>query len=88
MLLVTEGKRKVNQLGYSKRTHEYVYFHNGIEVWREKGNEDLLNYFEEVRAGEHLLKDSDIKDNPIWKKYGESCQKFELEELKGVRLCR
>ena len=27
MYLVTEGKRKENQLGYAPKTHEYVYLH-------------------------------------------------------------
>lgn len=80
MLLVTEGKRKVNQLGYNKKTQEYVYFHKGVEVWREKGDESLLNYFNEVRADIRMFKDEDIKDNLIWKKYSDSCFEFERKE--------
>ena len=45
MYLVTEGKRKENQLGYVPKTHEYVYLHHGKEVWREKGDKELLDYF-------------------------------------------
>ena len=36
MYLVTEGKRKENQLGYAPKTQEYVCFHHGKEIWREK----------------------------------------------------
>ena len=36
MYLVTEGKRKENQLGYAPKTHEYVYLHYGKEVWRKR----------------------------------------------------
>ncbi len=80
MYLVTEGKRKENQLGYDKKTQEYVYFHHGKEVWREKGDEALLNYFNEVRAGIRVFEDKDIETNPIWKRYSESCFEFERKE--------
>jgi hypothetical protein len=79
MLLVTEGKRKVNQLGYNKKTQEYVYFHKGVEVWREKGDESLLNYFNEVRANFNFNEEV-IKDNPVWQKYCQSCDEFEKKE--------
>ena len=80
MYLVTEGKRKENQLGYNKKTQEYVYLHLGKEVWREKGDEALLNYFNEVRAGVRMLEEKDIETNPIWKRYSESCFEFEKKE--------
>ncbi len=80
MYLVTEGKHKENQLGYDKKTQEYVYFHRGKEAWREKGDETLLNYFNEVRADIHMLEDKDIETNPIWKRYGDSCFEFERKE--------
>lgn len=77
MLLVTEGKRKENQLGYNKKTQEYVYFHHGKEVWREKGDITLFDYFNQVRANIRTFQEDDIKDNPIWKKYDTSCTEFE-----------
>lgn len=80
MLLVTEGKRKENQLGYAPKTKEYVYYHYGKEIWREKGDTALLDYFNEVRAGIRMFEDEDIKDNQIWKKYSESCFEFERKE--------
>ena len=80
MYLVTEGKRKENQLGYAPRTKEYVYFHNGKEIWREKGDSSLFDYFNEVRGG-RLFRDEEIKDNPIWQKYDESCFAFQKQEL-------
>ena len=66
MYLVTEGKRKENQLGYNKKTQEYVYLHLGKEIWREHGDEDLLNYFNEVRAGIRVFEDKDIENNTVW----------------------
>jgi len=45
MLLVTQGKGKINQLGFDKKTSEYVYFHKGREIWREKGDNGLLVNF-------------------------------------------
>ena len=80
MLLVTEGKRKENQLGYAPKTSEYVYYHYGKEIWREKGDRSLLDYFNEVRAGIRMFNDEDIKDNPIWQKYDGSCFEFERKE--------
>lgn len=79
MLLVTEGKRKVNQLGYDKKTQEYVYIHKGKEIWREKGDINLLTYFNEVRGG-RLFEDEEIENNPIWQKYCNSCSEFEMKE--------
>ena len=73
MLLVTQGKGRVNQLGYNKKTHEYVYFHKGVEVWREKGDESLLNYFVDIRNGERVADFSDALDFPIFNKYCDSC---------------
>ena len=72
MLLVTQGKRREWQLGYNKKTKEYVCFHNGQEQWREKGDDSLLNYFNEIRANIHTLEESEIAKLPtnhIWEKY-------------------
>lgn len=80
MLLVTEGKRKENQLGYNKKTKEYVYFHKGVEIWREKGDDQLLNYFNEVRANCTFFDEKEVEQNPVWKKYCESCEAFEKSE--------
>ena len=80
MYLVTEGKRKENQLAYAPKTKEYVYFHYGKEIWREKGDTSLLDYFNEVRADIRMFEDEDIEDNPIWKKYSDSCFEFERKE--------
>ena len=81
MYLVTEGKRKENQLGYAPKTQEYVYFHNGKEIWREKGDKELLDYFNEVRVGIRTFDDKEIENNYVWKKYCEDCQSYEREEL-------
>lgn len=82
MLLITEGKRKENQLGYNKKTQEYVYIHHGKEVWREKGDDSLLNYFNGVRVGLDF-EEVDIMEMPtyeIWNRYCESCMEFDKKE--------
>ena len=80
MLLVTQGKGRINQLGYNKRTHEYVYFHKGVEIWREKGNEELLDYFNEIRASFSSIDGEIVSKYLIWKKYEESCESYERIE--------
>ena len=80
--LVTQSKRR-NQLGYNKKTREDVYLHNGVEIWREKGDESLLKYFGEVRAGMRFIEDEDIAKlttASICKKYSDSCQEFAKKE--------
>ena len=85
MYLVTQGKRRENQLGYDPKTGEYVCFHHGIEVWREKGDITLLNYFNAIRAGINYLDEDSIEKLPtasIWKKYGDTCLEFQNKEFK------
>lgn len=84
MYLVTEGKRKENQLGYAKKTSEYVYLHKGKEQWRMVDTPDLLNYFNEVRAGMRVFDDKDIKNNVVWQRYEQDCDKFNKEYLKEL----
>ena len=84
MYLVTEGKRKENQLGYAPKTQEYVYFHRGVEIWRMKGDRSLVEYFNEVRGGVHYFEEKDLESlptYPIWKKYSDDCHEFNLKEL-------
>ncbi len=76
MYLVTQGKYRENQLGYDKKTGEYVYFHKGVEIWREKGDTTLLDYFNEVRAGIRFCEDHELKENKVWVRYSKSCQDF------------
>lgn len=76
MVLVTEGKWKINQLGFETKTSEYVYFHRGQEIWREKGDKGLLNYFNYLRATYSCVDEEKIKRFPIWIKYEESCNKY------------
>lgn len=80
MYLVTEGKRKENQLAYASKTQEYVYFHHGKEIWREKGDRGLLDYFNEIRANYSCSSDEELAKFPIWKKYSDSCFEFEKKE--------
>ena len=86
MYLVTEGKRKENQLGYAPKSQEYVYFHRGKEIWREKGDDSLLNYFNEVRAG-FMFSESDIAKLPtfhIWNKYIRFCDSYDIVERNSI----
>ena len=79
MYLVTQGRGRVNQLGYLARTHEYVYIHKGKEIWREVGDSSLFDYFNEVRGG-RLFEDKEVKDNPIYQRYSNDCFQFEKQE--------
>lgn len=84
MYLVTQSKRgKINQLGYDKKTGEYVYFHRGVEQWREKGDTTLLDYFNYLRATGEFIDDEAMLEIPtyhIYKKYSDSCFEFERKE--------
>ena len=82
MYLVCEGKRKENQLGYAPKTQEYVYFHKGVEIWREKGDRSLLDYFNNVRAVGGCTDDEVLNANPIFVRYSDDCHKFNMQELK------
>lgn len=85
MYLVTQGKRKENQLAYAPKTQEYVYYHLGKEIWREKGDDSLLKAFTQIRNGDRDFDDTQLeKEFPIYKKYGDDCHKFELEQWKRM----
>lgn len=73
MWLVTEGKNRINQLGYDKNTQEYVYIHKGVEIWREKGDKSLLNYFSNLRASNTCINEKEIEKNQVWIRYIHSC---------------
>lgn len=83
MYLVIEGKWKINQLGYAPKTHEYVYYHKGKEIWREKGDTSLLDYCNEKRANYECI-DSDkllkLSAGHIYKRYSDNCHEFEVRE--------
>lgn len=81
--LVTEGKRRENQLGYDPESKEYVYFHYGKEIWREKGDSSLLDYFNNIRAIGGCSDDEVLNCNPIYVKYSNDCHKFNMQELKA-----
>ena len=80
MYLVTQGKYRINQLGYDKRKGEYVYIHKGVEIWREKGDTQLLDYFNEVRANMRPCNYHELETFPVWNRYSKSCADME----KGV----
>ena len=84
MLLVAQGKGKINQLGYNKKTKEYVYFHKGQEIWREKGDDKLLNYCNSVRVNNTYADEKELEKYPVWNKYSESCQEFEKQYWKQL----
>ena len=87
MYLVTQGRGRVNQLGYDSKKKEYVYLHKGQEIWREKGDESLLNYFNYIRSNYACFEEEEIEKlstHSIWEKYDESCHQFELEEYRQL----
>ena len=78
MYLVTKGKTRENVLGYDNKTKEYVYLKNGKEVWREKGDMSLLDYFTDLRANYETINETKMKKLPtynVWEKYCDSCFK-------------
>lgn len=80
MLLVTQGKGRINQLGYDKKTQEYVYLHKGTEIWRKKGDTSLLDIFNKARA-EYTYPDIDeVRKNQIYVDYENDCDKFYRQE--------
>ena len=84
MYLVTQGKGRINQLGYAPKTKEYVMLHNGKEVWREKGDKSLLYYFNNMRLAYGCINEEDIAKLPtkhVWEKYCEWCYNITLHEL-------
>lgn len=76
MLLVTQGKGRINQLGFDKKTSEYVYFHNGKEIWREKGDNSLLNYFNSLRESYSCIDEEIVSQYPVWIRYCKSCDEY------------
>lgn len=79
MLLVTESRGRINQLGFDKKTSEYVFIHRGKEVWREKGDMALLDYFNNVRATFSCIDEEVISKFQIWNKYIKDCEKYERQ---------
>ncbi|MCQ2589546.1 MAG: hypothetical protein MJ179_03895 [Treponema sp.] len=77
MLLVTEGRGRINQLGFDKKTSEYVFIHRGKEIWREKGDNSLLDYFNNLRATYSCIDEEAVNKFPIWNKYVKDCDKYE-----------
>ena len=76
MYLVTQGKGRINQLGYDSKKSEYVYIHMGKEIWREKGNKDLLIYFNQKRINNECI-DDDVNKFEIYKKYVDYCDLYQ-----------
>jgi hypothetical protein len=77
MLLVTQGKGRINQLGFDRKTSEYVYFHKGREIWREKGDNGLLDYFNNLRASNSCISEEEVAKFPIWNRYVKSCDELD-----------
>lgn len=77
MLLVTQGKNRVNLLAYNVKTSEYIYYHENKEIWREHGDKGLLDYFNNLRFTHSCINEEEVAKFPIWKKYCDSCDEFE-----------
>lgn len=83
MYLVTQGKGRINQLGFIPKTGEYVYLHKGKEIWREKGDTTLFDYFNYIRAtGEFCDGEAmqEMSTYHIYERYSNSCHQFEKAE--------
>lgn len=80
MWLVTQGKGRINQLAYDKKSCEYVYFHKGEEIWREKGDTELLDYFNNLRAENKFCDETKVREFQIYVKYEKSCDDFFRKE--------
>lgn len=77
LYLVTKSKSCYgNVLAYNTKTSEYVYFHFGKEIWREKGSNELFNYFNEVRSDNGCSDEEVINGFSIYQKYSKSCEQF------------
>ena len=84
--LVTQSKRKENQLGYDVKTGEYVCFHHGKEQWRVTGDKSLLDYFTNMRANNGFIAEDEMKEQlkttfTIWEKYFMDCTRWEEHEI-------
>lgn len=77
MLLVTEGRGRINQLGFDKKTSEYVFIHRGKEIWRKKGDNSLLDYFNNLRATYSYIDEEVVNKFPIWNKYVRDCDEID-----------
>lgn len=89
MYLVAEGKRRENQLGYDMKKQEYVMYHHGVEMWREKGDVSLLDYFSDLRANYGCIDEDEIaklSTYPIWEKYCKTCEEEEAKLWKTLQL--
>jgi len=80
MYLVTQGKGRINQLGYIRKTQEYVYLHKGQEIWRQKGDARLFDYFNELRATHSCIDEEVVSKFEVFKRYEDSCDEFEKKE--------
>jgi len=79
MIILTQSKYENNKLLYSARRKEYVFVHEGKEIWREQADNSLANYF---KNNETIFSD-ELEQYPIWNKYCKSCD--DLFVLKHAR---
>lgn len=84
MHLVTRSSYANNALMYDAKSGEYIYFHEGKEIWREQGDSALYDYFTNLRRTRKLIDEKVVDSFPIYKKYSDSCQKFNLELMKKL----
>lgn len=63
-------KRTKMALGYDEEKGEYVCLHNGKEIWREKGDTDLLNEFYKPTCPNYDA----LIDYRTYKRFDETCE--------------
>lgn len=78
MYIVAKSKSYYgNILAYTPKTSEYVYYHKGQEVWREKGTTECLDFFTEHRDDLYKFDYFELLERfPVYKRYSESCEEF------------
>lgn len=84
MYLVTQGKRKENQLGFTPKTQTYTYIHKGVIIWEMVGDSQLFDYFNEQRNKGEYVDINKCYSFPIYRAYSQSCEYYEKEEMKKM----
>lgn len=85
MYLVTKSKWGGNVLAYDTKTSEYVYLRDRKEIWREKGESHLFDYFNYLRATGECIDGEALEECPefhIFERYSEDCMKTTIKVLR------
>ena len=80
---VLKSNRYGNLLAFNIKTSEYVYFHFGEEVWREKADRKLFDVANEMRINNNLDLD-ELGKFEIYKKYSKSTEEISKKEMEKL----